>query len=335
MEDKISAASLTIKPSHPWVVSAPFDLLFIANVCWPLLLLPGFSSETSTVVDFWQVYYLTLPHRWLTLFLVFVDKDRRADRTWLLVSMALVSAAVVAGAYWGSGAFLCLGLVDYVWNGWHFASQHSGVLRIYSKKVDGGFEWLERWGLRGFVFYVIVRTSSSILWKLENDSTAIAIASAFDWIVLAIPIAILAANLRGWHTQRLPKLIYMFSVLSLYTGYLLASHFHWSRFILCIATAAALFHAIEYIAIVSHYADRRQRVGSQGLMRAIAGQWMLVLTVFVICLGTLGVWASSPTFGYETIWQGFNLWAAFTHYALDGVIWRLRRPETAMALGAA
>ncbi len=334
MENKVGSVTVTARALRGWVVSAPFDLLVLANVCWPLLLLPGLSTNTDTAVDFWQVYYLTLPHRWITLFLVVADPDRRADRTWLLVSMALISAGVVAGSYLGSGAFLCLGIVDYIWNGWHFASQHSGVLRIYSRKVDGGSPWLERWGLRGFIFYVIVRTSSSILWQLETDSLANTIAMLFDWATLSIPLAIVVLNLIGWHRQRLPKLIYVTSVLALYVGYLMASHFKLSQFILCIATAAALFHAIEYLAIVSHYANRRQRVGSNGIMRSIAKQWTLVLTIFVLCFGTFGIWASSPTLGYDTIWQGFNLWAAFTHYAMDGVIWKLRRPETAMALGA-
>jgi hypothetical protein len=34
------------------------------------------------------------------------------------------------------------------------------------------------------------------------------------------------------------------------------------------------------------------------------------------------------------IWQGVNLWAAYTHYAFDGIIWKLRKPTTAKALGA-
>ncbi len=248
--------------------------------------------------------------------------------------MALIFAVVVAGAYLGSGAFLCLGLVDYIWNGWHFASQHAGVLRIYSKKVAGGNAWLERWGLRGFIFYVIVRTSSSILWKLENNSLVSTIAAISDWAILTLPFAIVVTNLLAWHRDRFPKLVYLISVLSLYSGYLLASHFQLSQFILCLATAAALFHAVEYLAIVSHYANRRQNVGSEGLMRKLSQHWTFVLTVFALCLGTLGVWASSPMRGYDTIWQGVNLWAAFTHYAFDGVIWKLRRPETAMALGA-
>ena len=34
-------------------------------------------------------------------------------------------------------------------------------------------------------------------------------------------------------------------------------------------------------------------------------------------------------------WIGLNLWAALLHYAYDGMIWKLRRPATAQALGAA
>ena len=335
MENQDGSDTLIDLRSKGWVVSALFDLLVLSNVGWPLLLLPGLSTSTDTVVDFWQVYYLTLPHRWITLFLVLADPDRRADQVWLIVSMALMSAGLVAGAYLGSGAFLCLGLVDYVWNGWHFASQHSGVLRIYSKKVEGGNAWLERWGLRVFIFYVIVRTSSSLLWKLEASSYANTIALIIDWGILSIPISIAIANVWGWHRQRLPKFIFLSSVISLYSGYLLASHFQRPGFVLCFATAAALFHAVEYLAIVSHYAKRRESIGSNGLMRKIAAHWMLILSVFVLSLGTLGVWASSPSHGYETLWQGANLWAAFTHYAFDGVIWKLRRPETARALGVA
>ena len=325
---------MTTRPISPWIVSAPFDLLLLSNLCWPLLLIPGLSTSTETVIDFWQVYYLTLPHRWITLFLVMVDPDRRNNRNWLFVSMALIFAALIAGTYFGSKAFLCLGLVDYVWNGWHFASQHSGVLRIYTRKCGGGSEWLERWGLRFFLFYVILRTSSTILWSLESNALANNVASALDWTVLAIPIAIEVSNLWGWSRDRLPKMIYLNSVLLLYSGYLLASYFQQPRFVLCFATAASLFHAIEYLAIVSNYANRREHIGSDGLIRKLSVHWTLILCVFALSIGTLGVWASAPSHGYNVIWQGVNLWAAFTHYAFDGVIWKLRRPETAKALGA-
>src|SRR5262249_25772683 len=58
-----------------WIVAPAFDLLLIANLSWPFLLLPGLSTRTETAVDFWQVYFLSLPHRWLTLILVALDPD--------------------------------------------------------------------------------------------------------------------------------------------------------------------------------------------------------------------------------------------------------------------
>jgi hypothetical protein len=29
-------------------------------------------------------------------------------------------------------------MIDYVWNAWHFGSQHAGGLRMYARKVGGG-----------------------------------------------------------------------------------------------------------------------------------------------------------------------------------------------------
>ncbi len=63
------------------LVSARFDLPFVANVFWPLFLIVGFvgSSVLSESIDFWMVYLLITPHRWVTLVLVFGDHDRYAS----------------------------------------------------------------------------------------------------------------------------------------------------------------------------------------------------------------------------------------------------------------
>ncbi len=137
-----------------WIVNPAFDLLLLANLGWLLLLLPGFSTDQDTVVDFWQVYFLTLPHRWLTLFLVVADADRRSQKTGLMVAIAAIVGALVIGSYWGlefgTRAFVCLGFVDYVWNGWHFGSQHAAycafthgrqVMVVFGLSA-GGFERL-------------------------------------------------------------------------------------------------------------------------------------------------------------------------------------------------
>jgi hypothetical protein len=99
------------------------------------------------------------------------------------------------------------------------------------------------------------------------------------------------------------------------------------------AAAGSMFHAVEYLAVVTHYARRRESVGSAGTFRSLARHWLLFLALYLIVLGTTGAWMTRQDGGFVVFWQGLNLWAAFVHYAFDGMIWKLRRPETAAALG--
>jgi hypothetical protein len=318
-------------PAPGWIVSPAFDLLFLANLGWLLALLPGFvSAEGTPHVEFWQIYFLTTPHRWLTLVLVATDPDRREGRTGLFVALAVLACAVVWGVQLTTGAFVCLLLVDYVWNGWHFASQHAGVLRIYARKVGGGRPFLERHGLRFFIFYTIARTAGWSTGWLEDSPPGLALLHALDLAVLAVPAGLVAAELldRPW---RLAKLVYLASVCGLYTGLLLALHTEQRLLILALTTASALFHAVEYLAIVTHYAWRRQSHGSASLFRSMARQWLTFLAAYVVLLGLFAAVAERQ---FRELWLGLNLWAAFLHYAYDGLIWKLRRPATAQALGA-
>ncbi len=332
MEDQVRSAPVTAA-SRGWIVSPVFDLLFLANLGWLLLLLPGFATRTDTAIDFWQVYFLTLPHRWITLVLVLTDADRRGTQTHKLVAFAALAAVLVTGAFLGTGAFLCLALVDYVWNSWHFASQHAGVLRMYARKVGGGSAWLERWGLRAFVTYGALRAAGWATGWIEADTSYLPWLKGIDWAVLVVPVALLLTNFIGATRDRIGKLAYLASVCALYTGFVLSLHFGWSGFVVIFAAAGSMFHAVEYLAIVTHYARRREAVGSPGRFRTLARFWTLFLGVYVLALGSVGVLASRPDSGLIVLWQGLNLWAALVHYAFDGMIWKLRRPETAAALG--
>lgn len=330
MEDQERTAPVV---GRGWIVSPVFDLLFLANLGWLLLLLPGFASRADTAIDFWQIYFLTLPHRWLTLVLVATDRDRRAARPRTLTAVAIVAALVVVGAYVGTGAFLCLALVDYLWNAWHFASQHAGVLRMYSRKVGGGSEWLERWGLRGFVTYTAIRAAGWATGWVEADAAYLSWLRALDYAFLAVPVALVLTTLMGVSRDRAGKLAYVGSVCALYTGFLVALRSGSVGWVVAFAAAGSMFHAVEYLAVVTHYARRRESVGSAGAFRVLARYWLLFLGVYVLVLGTVGAQMSDPTNGTLVFWQGLNLWAAFVHYAYDGMIWKLRRPETAAALG--
>lgn len=320
-------------PGRGWVVSPAFDLLFLANLGWLLLLVPGAATPADTPVDFWQVYFLTLPHRWITLVLVLTDRDRRGGQERRLAVVAAAAAVLVVGAYLGTGAFLCLAMVDYLWNAWHFASQHAGVLRMYARKVGGGSAWLERWGLRGFVTYTAVRAAGWATGAVEGDSDARGWLNAADLAVLVVPLLLLASNLAGATRDRLGKLCYLGSVCLLYAGFLLSLRAGWAGLILVFAAAGSLFHAVEYLAVVTVYARRRGAVGSDGLFRRMSEYWLLFLGAYVVALGVVGVTLAREDSGLFVLWQGLNLWMALVHYAYDGMIWKLRRPETAAALG--
>jgi hypothetical protein len=316
-----------------WIVSPAFDLLFFANLGWLLLPLPGFSNRTDTAIDFWQVYFLTLPHRWVTLFLVALDPDRRQGRGLILTLVPAAVVLLIVGVWWGTAAFTCLAVVDYVWNAWHFGAQNAGVLRIYSRKVGSGPVWLERHGVRFFVMYGVLRTAGWTTGWLEATPASMTWLRTVDLAVLAIPALLIGSTLVGFDRQRLGKTVYLVSLCGLYSGLILSLSYRMADWVIVLATASSLFHAVEYLAVVTHYAWRRREVGSAGLFRVMARNWLFYLASYMVLLGTMGVWLDregQP--GYE-LWQGLNLWAALVHYAYDGLIWKLRRPATAEAMG--
>jgi hypothetical protein len=328
----VTVAKPTPSVGKGWIVSPAYDLFFFANLGWLVLLVPGIT-QAGTSVDFWLVYYLSLPHRWVTAVLVLTDPDRREGRGLTLIAIATASAIAVVGAFFGTGAFLCLAVVDYVWNAWHFGSQHAGVLRMYARKVGGGLPWLERWGVRAFVTYAAVRAATWASGDLAFDLRSSFLLKITDVAILLIPATLLLTNLIGGDRDRAGKVTYIASFSALYTGIVLSLRFGWPALTLVFIAAAPLYHAVEYLAVVTHYAKRRENVGSEGKFRTVARHWIVFLGIYILILGTAGAWMARPEGGLVLVWQGLNLWMSFVHYTYDGMIWKLRRPATAAALG--
>jgi hypothetical protein len=346
VEDQVGAVAVIEEPAprarlrpaagaeEAWIVSPAFDLLFIANVGWPLLWLPGMASRTETAFDFWQVYFLTLPHRWITLILVAADPDRRDGRGRLLLGIALAFMLLILGVRYGTAAFTCLALVDYVWNAWHFAAQHSGVLRIYGRKAGTGWEPLDRHGVRLFVTYTILRTASWTTGWIDDSAAAAAWLHATDLAVLIVPAALAGLEIWRASTVRTGRAAYVVSFCALYSSLLLSLSLDWAPGVIAMTTPSGMFHAVEYLAVVSHYAQRRRELGSAGAFPRMARVWPVLLGTYAVVLGSAAVWVEGAPEPMFEIWQGLNLWAATVHYAFDGMIWKLRRPETARVLGA-
>jgi hypothetical protein len=140
-------------------------------------------------------------------------------------------------------------------------------------------------------------------------------------------------NLIGATRGRVAKVCYLVSLLSLYSALLLSLRNDWRTGVFALTAASSTFHAVEYLAVVSHYARRRTAVGSAGLFREVARQWLVVFAVYLLALGLVGVWVDKTGGWVMRAWVAVNVWSAFLHYTYDGFIWKLRKPATAQALG--
>ncbi len=85
-------------PTRRWLVGPWFDGLLLANVAWPLALLWQGTEVLGgrAGLQFWQVYYVTTPHRWVTLLLVFLDRERLSARRGVFLA---ITGVVVACAW--------------------------------------------------------------------------------------------------------------------------------------------------------------------------------------------------------------------------------------------
>jgi hypothetical protein len=309
-----------------WIVSPWFDLLFLANLLWPLAFLAAYAGEGfdgRAGVQFWQIYFVTTPHRWITLGLVFFDRDRFSERPALFAGLAMLVIAVCSVTLLTTGTLLCLLALDYLWNAWHFAAQHHGVYRLYSRVNDTcGAAWLllEKVLMRLFLLFVTVRVAGGTWSNYQLEEWLLKI----DWGILAAPVALIAGESLKPGPIKWGRTAYLISVLTLYVSLLWSVHFNHPRATLALATASALFHATEYLALVSwsvHQRDRSRGV-RLGWLHWFAGRWSLSLLGYIACLG-LGGWLIEQQ--WLDLWLFLNVITAFLHYAYDGMIWKRPR----------
>ena len=305
-----------------WLVSPWFDVLLIANVAWPLLLLLqlGEGFEGRDGLQFWQIYFLTTPHRWITLALVFLDRERFGQRRFAFLAIAAAVIIICLGVRITTGALTCLLTIDYIWNAWHFASQHHGIYRIYGNRAGMPIATpaLEKWSMRLFLLYVILRVAGAT-WSHAALEQSLRIA---DWAVLAVPAWLLIRELAR-QPRAAGRTIYIVSVLTLYISLLAAVHANRPALVLSLATASAVFHATEYLALVAWSVHGRHaaKPDQLGIMSYLAPRWGLALGVFILVLGA-GGWLLQKN--YLQSWLLVNVIVAFLHYAYDGLIWRQR-----------
>ena len=312
-----------------WIVSPLFDILFFANVYWLFALFPWYvTPEGTPYIAFWAAYFIATPHRWMTIVLAAGDRDRRYGRTWLFVLLAAITAVAIVAVY--DGSYKRLALFYAILVGWHFATQHAGILRMYGRKAGDRRRWLDTWPPRIFVMYASIRLMPGLDY-LARDLLRVDLPTV-DWIVLGLPAAMIVVELLNRPWQRVPKLLYLVSFSGVYSALILAAQSGNEMLGLALLTAATVFHSVEYLALSCFYAKRRETLGSDGFFRKMAVRWTTVFAWFVVTCGLIYSYGDSFV---VAIWFGINLWASILHCIYDGMMWRLRDPATAEVLDVA
>jgi hypothetical protein len=138
-----------------------------------------------------------------------------------------------------------------------------------------------------------------------------------------LPLLLLAGEAVRFRPSAAGRLTYLASVIGGYAALLVSIHYHHTLWTLAIALALSLFHATEYLAVVTWSVRLRQGKGGQGVLAYLAPRWGLTLLLFIFVLAASGYLLDTR---YHNLWAVATISVSYLHYAYDGLIWKARRP---------
>jgi hypothetical protein len=339
----VAVAPLNVAtPVKRWLVGPWFDLVFLANLAWPLAALVYLSrlfQQANTLeplaqdeaIILFQVYFISTPHRWITLVLVFCDSDRFWKEPAKFGSVALGLIALGLGLVFVTGflpyaasSLMLLMMVDYVWNAWHFAAQHAGISRIYGRmaRPDQTAEHgeFEKMAVRILVLWVFCRFAIYLGTRSQYAANVEWINPWLHWIdpFVYIPaIIFFAREIAAFRWASVGRLCYLASVFALYSSQLIAIRLEDTSLLMAFFFAGAIFHAVEYLAICNWSVQKR----TTGIWRYQITRTGIAVAVFMALLGAAN-WLVNAQSVYA--WQLITLLVSLLHYGYDGMIWRAK-----------
>ena len=336
----IAAAPAAVRPVKSWLVGPWFDLLFLGNIAWPIAGLlawrwlytaPADVKPDEQMLSLFQVYFLSTPHRWITLVLVFCDSDRfwKEPAKFGGIGVGLVlgglGLVVLAGLLpFASSSLMLLMMLDYVWNAWHFAAQHAGISRIYGRTARPEqalpHAEFEKSALRTLVLWVFLRFAVHVGSNSPFGDNVSWLGPWLHWLdpVAIIPAAILVfREVRAFRMQCVGRLVYISSVITLYVAQLVAIRFDDLPMMKALFFAGAIFHAVEYLAICNWSVQKR----TTGIWQHQISRTGIALVAFMLVLGGVGYLVTEKSL---YAWQLITLLVSLLHYAYDGIIWKAK-----------
>ena len=220
-------------------------------------------------LQFWQLYYVTTPHRWITLLIVFLDRERFGQRRGTFLGVAAARRRGLPGRPPDDGgpdlpAGDRLRLERLALR--RPAPRRLPHLRPAGRPAPAGGPGGREVGDAGVPAVRHPPGRDARPGRTRPWRRTCGRATGWRW---SCPAWLVVRDLAPARAGTPGRLTYLVSVSGLYLGLLWAVHERRLGLVLALATASALFHAIEYLALVSW--SVRQRHAGDGRPDGPAG----------------------------------------------------------------
>jgi len=343
IQPAVLGASAPRAAEKPWMIAPGLDLVLFLGVTL-LTIIPWVVADVLHYPGWYVILGVGIangPHlisTWTRVYLVPGERFKYPMRYWVIPGAAL-AFSIAASAEGGMWLRLIRSTIFY-WATWHFVAQSWGVLRIYQRK-HGAAERTEARLEKALVFLPAFWCALHRLftgpWTLFNVEVIhvnppALLVNGLGTLILAIAAVYLVVFLqasRGRATHEWIRPVY-----------LLLNFFGFAMPFLVIRdgdaafAAAALWHAVQYIAIVWLFNARRYSGGIDPQARLMSwvsqrGRALAYMGLIAACAAVVYIVAFGASFFVHrpfdeialTFWTGFTL----GHYYLDGTIWKSRK----------
>ena len=337
------AAPAPRAPDPPWMIAPGVDLLLFLGVTL-LTIIPWVVSDVLHYPGWYVILGVGAvngPHlisTWTRVYLLPGERFKRPVRYWVIPGLAM-AFAIGADATGGLWLRLARSMIFY-WATWHFVAQSWGVMRIYQRK-HGAAERLEARLEKALIFlpafFCALHRLFTGPWELFGVEVIHVRPPALLVNGLGALIVVLAiAYLYVWFTSDKQRPAHEW-VRPAYLGFNFlgfAMPFLVIRDGDAAFAAAALWHAVQYIAIVWLFNGRRYARGVDPSARLVSwvsqrGRALAYMGLIATCAAVVYMFAFGVSLFVHrrfdeialTFWTGFTL----GHYYLDGTIWKSRK----------
>jgi hypothetical protein len=327
--------------ARPWMISPALDAALFVGVTI-LTLLPWLASDVLGYPGYYVLIGVAIangPHlisTWTRVYLPRGERFKRPVRYWVIpgLAFALAITCEVMGGEW----LRVIRSMIFYWATWHFVAQSWGVLRLYQRK-HGTADLPEAKLEKALIFLPAFFCALRRIYTGPRTLFGIEIFYVRPPAMLvnglgAVIVVIAAAYLVLWTRRSHAAHEYMRPVYLAFNFLGFAMPFLVIRDGTSAFAAAALWHAVQYIAIVWLYNRRRWSAGVDPQARLVSwvsqpGRSLAYMGLIAVCAA--GVYTVAFTVSrvvhmpFEelamTFWTGLTL----GHYYVDGVIWKSRR----------